>query len=70
MAHLRDALPPEVSVIYRESVEELKAYALAAVAAGDVVMIKSSKGTGCAKIVQALIETYPAADVEGPEAEG
>ena len=75
MAHLRDALPPEVSVIYRESVEDLKAYALAAVAPGDVVMVKSSKGTGCAKIVQALIESYPETQAEeygaeGTEAEG
>ncbi|MDK1490278.1 UDP-N-acetylmuramoylalanyl-D-glutamyl-2,6-diaminopimelate--D-alanyl-D-alanine ligase [Sinorhizobium sp. 7-81] len=59
MAHLRDALPPEVSVVYREAVDDLTNYALAAVAAGDVVMVKSSKGTGCAKIVEALLDAYP-----------
>lgn len=68
MAHLRDALPPEISVVYRETVDELKAYALGAVATGDVVMIKSSKGTGCGKIVHALIEAYPEPEAEGDEA--
>ncbi|MBB4185508.1 UDP-N-acetylmuramoylalanyl-D-glutamyl-2,6-diaminopimelate--D-alanyl-D-alanine ligase [Sinorhizobium terangae] len=59
MAHLRDSLPPEVSVVYRESVDDLTDYALAAVAAGDVVMVKSSKGTGCGRIIQALLNAYP-----------
>ncbi|WEX76350.1 UDP-N-acetylmuramoylalanyl-D-glutamyl-2,6-diaminopimelate--D-alanyl-D-alanine ligase [Sinorhizobium numidicum] len=59
MAHLRDALPPEVSVVYRESIDDLSAYALGAVVPGDVVMVKSSKGTGCVRIVQALLDTYP-----------
>ncbi|RVP94926.1 UDP-N-acetylmuramoyl-tripeptide--D-alanyl-D-alanine ligase, partial [Sinorhizobium meliloti] len=59
MAHLRDALPPEVSVVHRDVVGDLTAYALGAVSAGDVVMVKSSKGTGCAKIVQALLDAYP-----------
>lgn len=59
MAHLRDALPPEVSVVHRDRVDDLTGYALGAVAAGDVVMVKSSKGTGCAKIVQALLDAYP-----------
>ncbi|MCA1404511.1 UDP-N-acetylmuramoylalanyl-D-glutamyl-2,6-diaminopimelate--D-alanyl-D-alanine ligase [Ensifer sp. IC3342] len=67
MAHLRDALPPEVSVVYRESVDDLTDYALAAVAAGDVVMVKSSKGTGCARIVQALLNAYPEEAARGRE---
>ncbi len=60
MAHLRDALPENVRVEYRETVDELKEFALGSIAAGDVVMIKSSKGTGCGRIVSALLETYPA----------
>lgn len=64
MAHLRDALPPEVSAVYRESVDDLTAYALGAVAAGDVLMVKSSKGTGCAKVVQALLNAYPGRTAE------
>ncbi|ASY57183.1 MULTISPECIES: UDP-N-acetylmuramoylalanyl-D-glutamyl-2,6-diaminopimelate--D-alanyl-D-alanine ligase [Sinorhizobium] len=59
MAHLRDALPVEVAVVHREAIGDLTSYALGAVAAGDVVMVKSSKGTGCAKIVQALLDAYP-----------
>lgn len=60
MAHLRDALPEDVRVEYRETVDELKEFALGSIAAGDVVMIKSSKGTGCGRIVAALLDTYPA----------
>jgi UDP-N-acetylmuramoyl-tripeptide--D-alanyl-D-alanine ligase len=65
MAHLRDALPENVRVEYRETVDELKEFALGSIAAGDVVMIKSSKGTGCGRIVSALLDTYPAS--LGPE---
>jgi UDP-N-acetylmuramoyl-tripeptide--D-alanyl-D-alanine ligase len=65
MAHLREALPENVRVEYRETVDELKEFALRSIAAGDVVMIKSSKGTGCGRIVSALLETYPAS--LGPE---
>lgn len=61
MAHLRDALPDGMHVEYRLTVDELKDFALASIAAGDVVMIKSSKSTGCGRIVSALLETYPAA---------
>ena len=60
MAHLRDSLPEGTRVEYRQAVDELKEFALGAIAAGDVVMIKSSKGTGCGRIVAALLETYPA----------
>ena len=60
MAHLRDALPEGMRVEYRQAVDELKEFALGAIAAGDVVMIKSSKGTGCGRIVAALLEAYPA----------
>lgn len=67
MAHLRDALPPEVSVVYREAVDDLTDYALAGVAAGDVVMVKSSKGTGCGRIVQALLNAYPEEAPRGGE---
>jgi UDP-N-acetylmuramoyl-tripeptide--D-alanyl-D-alanine ligase len=60
MAHLRDALPEAVSVIHRDAVDDLRAVAVASVRPGDVVMIKSSKGTGCGRIVQALLDIYPA----------
>ena len=36
-----------------------------AVRPGDVVMIKSSKGTGCGRIVDALKQQYPAVPTPG-----
>ncbi|MFP5078173.1 UDP-N-acetylmuramoylalanyl-D-glutamyl-2,6-diaminopimelate--D-alanyl-D-alanine ligase [Rhizobium sp. YIM 134829] len=60
MSHLRDALPETVEVVYRSFVDELLDYALRHVRAGDVVMVKSSKGTGCGRIVAALLDKYPA----------
>ncbi|MDQ0320945.1 UDP-N-acetylmuramoyl-tripeptide--D-alanyl-D-alanine ligase [Pararhizobium capsulatum DSM 1112] len=65
MAHLRDVLPETVHVEYRENVNDLKAFAIDAIATGDVVMIKSSKGTGCGRIVAALLEKYPAFEDTG-----
>lgn len=65
MAHLRDALPETVHVEYRESVDDLKNFAVDAITAGDVVMIKSSKGTGCGRIVAALLDKYPAFEDTG-----
>ncbi|MEA3534460.1 UDP-N-acetylmuramoylalanyl-D-glutamyl-2,6-diaminopimelate--D-alanyl-D-alanine ligase [Rhizobium sp. CC-YZS058] len=60
MSHLREALPETVEVVYRSFVDELLDYALTHVRAGDVVMVKSSKGTGCGRIVAALLDKYPA----------
>ncbi|CZT35625.1 UDP-N-acetylmuramoylalanyl-D-glutamyl-2,6-diaminopimelate--D-alanyl-D-alanine ligase [Rhizobium sp. 9140] len=60
MTHLRDALPETVSVVHCDAVDDLRNHAVASVRAGDVVMIKSSKGTGCGRIVQALLDTFPA----------
>ncbi len=59
MAHLRDALPGDINVVYRETVDALKEFAMASIAVGDAVMIKSSKGTGCGRIVTALLDAYP-----------
>lgn len=60
MAALRDALPDSVSVEYRATTDELAAFVTGAVAAGDVVMVKSSLGLGFGKIVSALLDNYPA----------
>lgn len=60
MSHLRDVLPADIRVEYRENVDELKGFAVSSIAAGDVVMVKSSKGTGCGRIVSALLDAYPA----------
>ncbi len=65
MAHLRDVLPPRsIGRSTARAWTNPKPMHSVAVAPGDVVMIKSSKGTGCAKIVQALIEAYPEPEAE------
>lgn len=60
MAALRDSLPESVHVEYRATTAELAAFALNAVAAGDILMVKSSLGTGFGKIVAALLDKFPA----------
>ena len=52
MRALAETLPGEIKTEYRAGVEELKP--------GDVVMIKSSKGIGFAKLVDALLGKFPA----------
>ena len=60
MAHLAGALPAELGVEYRPSAEELKPVLLAALRPGDVVMVKSSKGIGFSRLVDALLKKFPA----------
>ncbi len=59
MASLRAALPEGVNREYRGTADELARYALDAVRAGDVLVVKSSKGTGFSRIVAALLDKYP-----------
>ncbi len=47
-------------VEYRTSGDELLPILAAEIKPGDVVMIKSSKGIGFAKIVEALLAKFPA----------
>ncbi|MBB6412029.1 UDP-N-acetylmuramoylalanyl-D-glutamyl-2,6-diaminopimelate--D-alanyl-D-alanine ligase [Mesorhizobium sangaii] len=60
MRALAERLPGEIRTEYRAGVEELKPVLLAALKPGDVVMIKSSKGIGFAKLVDALLGKFPA----------
>ncbi|MES0130054.1 UDP-N-acetylmuramoylalanyl-D-glutamyl-2,6-diaminopimelate--D-alanyl-D-alanine ligase [Mesorhizobium sp. M0029] len=60
MRALADILPDEIKTEYRAGAEELKPLLLSALKAGDVVMIKSSKGIGFSKLVEALLGKYPA----------
>jgi len=60
MRALAEILPDEVKIEYRAGVEDLKPVLLAALKPGDVVMIKSSKGIGFAKLVDALLGKFPA----------
>ncbi|HEX8665683.1 MAG TPA: UDP-N-acetylmuramoylalanyl-D-glutamyl-2,6-diaminopimelate--D-alanyl-D-alanine ligase [Beijerinckiaceae bacterium] len=58
MDNLFKTLPPERRGGYAASAAELEAAVLAAVRAGDVVMVKGSKGILVSRIVKALKERY------------
>jgi len=58
MTHLVEGLPPERCGGYAASAAELEAAVLANVRAGDVVMVKGSKGILVSRIVKALKERY------------
>lgn len=60
MKSLADAMPDSVPMEYRAGVEDLKPVLIGAIRPGDVVMIKSSKGIGFSKLVDALIRQFPA----------
>jgi UDP-N-acetylmuramoyl-tripeptide--D-alanyl-D-alanine ligase len=60
MASLRDALPQDIHTEYRADADQLAAFAVDAVRAGDVLVVKSSKGTGFSRIVAALLDKHQA----------
>ncbi|MDR7220019.1 UDP-N-acetylmuramoylalanyl-D-glutamyl-2,6-diaminopimelate--D-alanyl-D-alanine ligase [Aminobacter aminovorans] len=60
MKALADTLPEGFRAEYRNGVEELKSVLLTTLQPGDAVMIKSSKGIGFNRLVEALIKTFPA----------
>ncbi|MCV3209073.1 UDP-N-acetylmuramoylalanyl-D-glutamyl-2,6-diaminopimelate--D-alanyl-D-alanine ligase [Mesorhizobium sp. YC-39] len=60
MRALADILPGEIETEYRTGAEELKPVLLSTLRPGDVVMIKSSKGIGFSKLVEALLGKFPA----------
>ncbi|BCG93770.1 UDP-N-acetylmuramoylalanyl-D-glutamyl-2,6-diaminopimelate--D-alanyl-D-alanine ligase [Mesorhizobium sp. 131-2-1] len=60
MRALAEILPSDVKTEYRAGAEELKPLLLSALRAGDVVMVKSSKGIGFSKLVEALLGKFPA----------
>ncbi len=60
MKSLAEALPESAKVEYRAGAEDLKPVLIDTVRPGDVVMIKSSKGIGFSKLVDALIRQFPA----------
>ncbi|WP_337182613.1 UDP-N-acetylmuramoylalanyl-D-glutamyl-2,6-diaminopimelate--D-alanyl-D-alanine ligase [Shinella sp.] len=60
MAALRDALPEGIETDYCETADELTVHALESVQPGDVLVVKSSKGTGFSRIVAALLDKYEA----------
>ena len=60
MQALADKLPPARLGGWFASVNELKPALLDAVRPGDAIMVKSSKGIGFSKLVEALIGNFPA----------
>ncbi len=60
MAALQEKLGAQADVEYRLKVDDLVPFVLTSVRPGDVLMVKSSKGTGCGRIVDALTQHYPA----------
>jgi UDP-N-acetylmuramoyl-tripeptide--D-alanyl-D-alanine ligase len=60
MKNLADTLPGGMRKEYRASVDDLKPILLESVGPGDVVMVKSSKGIGFSKLVDALLNRFPA----------
>ncbi|PWK72779.1 UDP-N-acetylmuramoylalanyl-D-glutamyl-2,6-diaminopimelate--D-alanyl-D-alanine ligase [Aminobacter sp. AP02] len=60
MKALADTLPEGFRAEYRAGVEELKTVLLKTIRPGDAVMIKSSKGIGFSRLVEAMIKTFPA----------
>ncbi len=60
MKALAEVLPSSVHTEYRTSAQDLKPVLIKAIRPGDVVMIKSSKGIGFSKLVDALLEKFPA----------
>ncbi|MGE3306026.1 MAG: UDP-N-acetylmuramoylalanyl-D-glutamyl-2,6-diaminopimelate--D-alanyl-D-alanine ligase [Rhizobiaceae bacterium] len=68
MKALADRLAGERPVEYRDDAEALKPLLIDTVRAGDTVMIKSSKGIGFSKLVDALLKHYPAGTGEGAAA--
>ena len=60
MRALAEILPAEIRTEYRAGAEDLKPVLLSALKPGDVVMVKSSKGIGFAKLVDALLGKFPA----------
>jgi UDP-N-acetylmuramoyl-tripeptide--D-alanyl-D-alanine ligase len=66
MAALKSAMPVEFHAEYRQTVDELQPQLLNTIRAGDVVMVKSSKGTGFAQIVKTLLQKYNTVEPLGP----
>jgi UDP-N-acetylmuramoyl-tripeptide--D-alanyl-D-alanine ligase len=60
MASLAKALPKDMQVTLEATAEALRPALLGALRPGDVVMVKSSKGIGFSKLVEAMLQKFPA----------
>jgi UDP-N-acetylmuramoyl-tripeptide--D-alanyl-D-alanine ligase len=61
MTNLAKALPDDMKVTLEATAEALKPKLLSGLKPGDVVMVKSSKGIGFSKLVEAMLQKFPAA---------
>ena len=68
MKALAEKLADGPKIEYRANVDELKPVLMDTVRAGDTVMIKSSKGVGFSKLVDALTNQFPAQAVNAKRA--
>ncbi|MBP0439204.1 UDP-N-acetylmuramoylalanyl-D-glutamyl-2,6-diaminopimelate--D-alanyl-D-alanine ligase [Tianweitania sediminis] len=64
MRGLLDTLPADLPKTHAETAEDLKPLVLEAVRPGDIVMVKSSKGIGFAKIVDAMLAQFSSAKAD------
>ena len=60
MNALAEAMPADIKVEYRVSAADLAPLVLDSIRAGDAVVVKSSKGIGFSKIVDAMLKRFPA----------
>ncbi|MET3660820.1 UDP-N-acetylmuramoylalanyl-D-glutamyl-2,6-diaminopimelate--D-alanyl-D-alanine ligase [Aquamicrobium ahrensii] len=60
MKALAEVLPSDIAVVHRDEADDLGRLLIDTVQPGDVVMVKSSKGIGFSRIVEALLNRFPA----------
>ncbi len=65
MRMLAEAMAGSADVAYRQTAEELADYAVSHVSDGDVLVVKSSLGTGFGKITAALLNAFQPANQAG-----
>ncbi|HWU60698.1 MAG TPA: UDP-N-acetylmuramoylalanyl-D-glutamyl-2,6-diaminopimelate--D-alanyl-D-alanine ligase [Ensifer sp.] len=65
MRLLAEAMAGSADVAYRQTAEELAEYAVSHVSDGDVLVVKSSLGTGFGKITAALLSAFQPANLAG-----
>jgi UDP-N-acetylmuramoyl-tripeptide--D-alanyl-D-alanine ligase len=68
MLALKGKLEGKIAVEHFESAAALGDRLSSDVRAGDVIMVKSSNGMGFSKVVDGLLQAYPAAKADGPAA--
>ncbi|MFC5387499.1 UDP-N-acetylmuramoylalanyl-D-glutamyl-2,6-diaminopimelate--D-alanyl-D-alanine ligase [Aquamicrobium segne] len=60
MKALAEVLPSHLAVVHRDEADDLARLLMDTVQPGDVVMVKSSKGIGFSRIIETVLEKYPA----------